>query len=410
MYTDVIIIGAGPAGLFAAKTFKDTKIKVKVFEATNKLSQKLLISGAGQCNFTNNINIKEFFERYGVQGKFLKRAFHFLDNKQTVEYFKFKGLDSFINENDKVFPHTLKSQDLLDVILRDCKGDNISIELNSKVDRIEKVGEMFNVYVGSKKYESSNVVLAIGGKSYQHTGSAGDIEGFAKSIGCKIKELKPALTPVYVNDYCFTDLSGIALRDITISQYRDNKKQRDIIGDLLFTHKNLSGPIILNNSRYFIKDDELRINMVGYSYEAFNKYIMKLVNENGKLNLRTILQKNLVLPKRLIELVLEVVGVDGSINCGDLKKDQRAKLVKSFVEFKVIIKKLEGFKIAMVTSGGVDLSRVNKNTMESKDVKNLYFAGEVLDIDGDTGGFNIQAAFSTGNLAGMSILKKLGGE
>lgn len=406
---DVIIIGSGPAGLYAAKSFENTELTVLLLEATERVAQKLLISGGGQCNYTNIIDIKDFYNKYGDNGKFLKPAFYKLDNKSTINYFKSKGIDTFVNDLGKVFPKTLKATDILDALLKDCRIAGVKIERNKRVTHISKVeeGEGFLVSGDKFAYSCKRVLIAAGGNSYQHTGSKGDGIKLAARLGCSVVDIKPALAPVFIDKYKFTTLAGISFKDICITIYRKQKKLMDIHGDLLFTHKNLSGPVILNNSRYFEVGDEFKINFMGISYDEFRKKLMTLINDNGKLNIKTILLKEFDVPRRFIELLLDISCIDHDIRCGELKKEQRNSIIRNLTEYSVFVNKLGDFKNSMVTKGGVSLSAINKKTMESKEVKGLYLAGEVMDIDGDTGGFNIQAAFSTGYLAAHSIIKDL---
>ena len=407
---DVIIIGSGPAGLYAAKSFEYTGLSVLMLEATDKVGQKLLISGAGQCNYTNIINIKEFYSKYGDNGKFLKPAFYKLDNENTINYFKSKGIDTFVNELGKVFPKTLKATDILSVLVNDCRNAGVKIRNNSRVTHITKKEEVFEVSGEGFAYNTKKVLIAAGGNSYQHTGSKGDGIKLAAKLGCSVIDIKPALAPVFIEEYSLASLSGISFKDICITIYRKQKKLMDIKGDLLFTHKNLSGPVILNNSRYFEIGDEFRINFVGVRYEELRDKLLKLINSNGKLNIKTILLKEFDMPRRFIELLLDLSGISHDIRCGELKKEERNGLIRNLTEYSAVVSKLGDFKNSMVTAGGVSLSTINKKTMESKEVKGLYLAGEVIDIDGDTDGFNIQAAFSTGSLAAHSIIKCIKGE
>lgn len=403
MKYDVIIVGAGPAGLFSAMSLKNKK--VLVIEKNESPGKKLLISGAGQCNYTNNINIEEFLKRYGDKGRFLKTALYSFTNNQTIEFFKKEGLESLIREDNKVFPTTLKAADVLSVLLRSCKNNEVEIVYNEQVTNtvFEEKRNIFLVKTKKSTYASEYLIIATGGMTYPNTGSTGDGYEFAKRFGHTILNPREALTPVYVKDYKFKDLSGISFENINVSLWRENKKTHEFTGDFLFTHTNISGPVILNNSRYIEKGDILKINFTSFkNSEEFKGYFDNLILSSGKLNVKTALLK-LQLPRRFIEKILELAEVEENMNCSQLEKAKRKRLAELLSSHPFMVEKLGGTNIAMVTRGGVSTYEINQKTMESKIQHNLYFAGEVMDYDGDTGGFNIQAAFSTGKLAAKNV-------
>lgn len=405
MKYDVVIIGAGPAGLFSALSLNNKK--VLLIEKNKNPGKKLLISGAGQCNYTNNLNIGDFLKRYGNKGRFLKTALYNFTNNDAINFFKEKGLDSLIREDNKVFPITLSASDILAVLVSSCREKGIEIiydeaALKASYDYDKNI---FLIKTEKSTYAGKNLVIATGGKSYPNTGSTGDGYILAGGFGHKIVEPKESLAPVYAENYQFKDLSGISFENINVSLWRENKKINEFKGDFLFTHVNISGPVILNNSRYFEKGDILKINFTSRHYEEFKKYFDNLIMGSGKLNVKTVL-KQLELPKRFIEKIMELSGVKEEDTCSQLEKSKRKNLAELFSNHPFIVDRLGGFNIAMVTKGGVATDEINFKTMESKIKSNLYFAGEVIDYDGDTGGFNIQAAFSTGKLLSDSINKQ----
>jgi len=407
MKYDVIIIGGGPAGLFSALSLNSKK--VLLLEKNKQLGKKLIISGAGQCNYTNNCSQEEFLKRYGDKGRFLKTALYSFTNKDTMKFFEDKGLKSLVREDNKVFPITLNSLDVLSLLIKCCDEKSVEIKYEEVVENVGYDIDdcMFLVKTSKSTYTADNLIVASGGKTYQNTGSTGDGYIFAKNLGHKIVEPKESLTPIYVEDYKFKELSGISFESINVALWRNNKKINEFTGDILFTHVNISGPVILNNSRYFEIGDVLRINFSSYkNNEEFIKYFNDLIMNSGKLLVKTVL-KQLNIPKRFIDKIMELSEIKEEITCSVLDKNKRKKLEEFISRHPFKVEKLGDSNIAMVTKGGVSTNEINFKTMESELIPHLYFAGEVIDYDGDTGGFNIQAAFSTGKLAAESINKQI---
>lgn len=406
MKYDVVIIGAGPAGLFSALSLNNRK--VLLIEKNKTPGKKLLISGAGQCNYTNNSDIEYFLKRYGDKGRLLRTALYNFNNTDTINFFREKGLESLIREDKKVFPITLNASDILNVLVKSCKEKGVEIIYDEAAEKAsyDDAKELFLIKTAKSTYAGTNLIIAAGGMAYPNTGSTGEGYILAEGFGHTIVKPKEALTPVYAENYRFNDLSGISFENINVSQWRNNKKIDEFTGDFLFTHVNISGPVILNNSRYFEKGDILRINFTEYkNSEEFKRYFDNLIISSGKLNVKSIL-KEFKLPRRFIEKIMELSQVSEETTCSQLEKNKRKNLAELLSSFPFKVDRLGGFNIAMVTRGGVSAQEINFKTMESKIMPHLYFAGEVIDYDGDTGGFNIQAAFSTGRLTADSINKK----
>ncbi|WMJ78164.1 MULTISPECIES: NAD(P)/FAD-dependent oxidoreductase [unclassified Sedimentibacter] len=406
MKYDVIVIGAGPAGLLSALSVKNKK--VLVLEKNKEPGRKLLISGLGQCNYTNSMDIEDFLKRYGRNGRFLKSALYNFTNIDTMNFFSENGLESFIREDGKVFPASMKSSDVLNVLIN-ClqkRGVDILYDEGAKKAAYDELNKMYLIKTNKASYASTNLIISTGGKSYPRTGSTGDGYNLAEQLGHTIVEPKEALVPVYTVNYKFKELAGISFEDIKVSLWRNNRKSDEFNGDFLFTHTGISGPVILNNSRYIEEGDVLKINFTSFkNSEEFKRYFDNLILSSGKLSVKTVL-KQMNIPKRFTEKIMELAGVNENKLCSILEKAERKNLcgLLSAHEFKV--ERLGGFNTAMVTAGGVSTREISSKTMESKIRPGLYFAGEVVDYDGDTGGFNIQAAFSTGKLAADSINKK----
>ena len=400
MIYDTIIIGAGPAGLFAAATIKNKK--VLIIEKNKTPGRKLLLSGAGQCNYTNNCEINEFLKKYGDKGRFIKTALYNFTNYDLIHFLKEKGLNSTIREDNKVFPYSYKAIDVLNVLIDSVK--HAEVALNTSVEKVshDENSGLFYIKTDNSSYACHNLIIATGGKSYPNTGSTGDGFEFAKSLGHSIVKSKPALTPVYIKDYKFNELSGISFENIKISLFKNNKKVKEFTGDFLFTHVNVSGPVIINNSRYMEAGDIIKINFTCFHNEdEFRVYFENLIS-SSKTNLKTAL-KELNLPKRFVDKILQIYNVDEGLSCSQLNKNLRKGLVELLSAHPMEIQKLGDYHIAMVTKGGVSTAEINPKTMESKKIPCLYFAGEVIDYDGDTGGYNIQGAFSTAKLAADQI-------
>lgn len=409
---DIIVIGSGPAGLFTAINSSIKNKKVLILERNSSAGKKLLISGAGQCNLTHKGSIDDFLNYYGDNGRFLKHSLFNYTNDDLLDFFKKRGLDFTSNEDGKIFPNTLKAFDVLNILLEECKKKKVDIKYDQRVEIVnyDEENSYFSIKAKKQEYKSKYLVIATGGKSYNSTGSTGDGYVFARDLGHNVEEPMPSLTPVYIKNYPFSELSGISFENINITLWRNNKKIKEFNGDILLTHKNISGPGILNFSRYVLAGDILKINFVGAeNEERFRKEFIEVIQSNGKLMVKTILREY-SLPKRFIDRLLKLSDIPDELKGSELDKKRRKKLIKMLISFPMEVEKLGDFHIAMATRGGVSLKWVNPKTMESRIVKGLFFTGEILDIDGDTGGYNIQAAFSMGKLAAQTIVGRMKGE
>lgn len=397
---DTIIIGAGPAGLFTGSLLRNGR--TLILEKNRQTGQKLLISGTGQCNFTHAGPMSDFYKHYGDNHRFLRPAFSAFTNLDLVNFFGGRGLKTVEDKNGKLFPATQRAMDVLNVLLNACKDNKIQLRTGLPVSSISVDQGAFFVTTQEETFICNNLVIATGGESYPTTGSSGDGYRFAALLGHTLVPTRPALSPVFIKDYSFASLSGVSLDDAAIQLHRNQQKIRSHTGDIGFTHKGLTGPGILDFSRYMLPGDTLKVNFCGLTCLEFEKQFIETANLAGKTSLQGFLRKT-NMPKSLMLAITEMAGLQTEKPLAEISRDSRNKLVKLCCEFPFIIEKTAGFKAAMVTAGGVSLQEVNPKTMESKLVKNLYFAGEVLDIDGDTGGYNIQAAFSTAFLAAESI-------
>lgn len=398
---DVIVIGGGPAGLFAAVNIKKDR-KVLLLEKNETPGKKLLISGSGRCNVTHSGDTRDFFNHYGHNHRFLRSALKAFSNDDLVNFFRERGLYTTVDKNGKVFPAAGNAAAVLDLLLTGCKKNKVTVRCSEEVLEIEKRETGFRMRTKIDEYTCTKLVITTGGKSYPSSGSTGAGYRFAENVGHTVVPPKPALTPVYLRDYSFAEISGISLTHRTVSLYRGNKKIKEHRGDIGFTHKGLSGPGILDFSRYIEPGDTLKINLVDRGEEDFRGDFTAAVEKEGKRSVKRYLTR-FDLPERLILLILGELNIDPAETLSNINKKNRTGLIELFTAYPFIVERLGGFDIAMVTRGGISLTEVSSKTMESKLVKNLFFAGEVLDIDGDTGGYNIQAAFSTGYLAAHGV-------
>lgn len=398
MTYNTIIIGAGAAGLFAGANLDiDNNL---ILEAGKRAGEKILITGGGMCNITNMDDNDTFLTHFGDRKKvnFLKPAILNWSTTNTREWLTNLGTELFIREDGKVFPASLKAQTFIDTMLREISKNNTAIHYRTKVSDIQFREGLFHLKTNERMYTCESLIITTGGKSFPETGSDGSIFPLLKNLGHKITPLKPALTGIKVSNYPFKDLAGSGVRSSLVDFYRDGKRYLQSSGDLLFTHQGLSGPLIINNSRYMEDGDELSMTLFSTNNREESRLeIQKLLNKQPKESIKRFL-KELGLSTGLTSNILKVLDVDAQTPCNRLTKKQKKLIISSLLECRLTIKHIIGYHAAMVTTGGVDLGEINRKTMESKICPGLFFAGEVVDIDGDTGGYNIQAALSMSKL------------
>ena len=413
---DLIIIGAGPSGLFCAinSVQKDAVQKgrsILVLEKKDSPGHKLLISGSGRCNITHEGDIRAFLDHFGDHGRFLRPALLSFTNYDLISYFEGKGLAMIRERGGKIFPETLQARDVLNILIEECKAGDIRIRCGQEVRSIARTENGFLVACKDCNYRSRMLVIATGGCSYPGTGSTGDGYRFAGTLGHSITEIAPALTPLIIKDYPFSELAGLSFSDMEISLYRQGKIRAEK-GDILFTHQGLSGPAVLDLSRHIRAGDILKLSFVATEKRgALDEWLRDRARLDGACTLKTAmgdLTCSVPLPPRLIRRILEISGIATDLFLAHLTREMRSQLADNLTGLPLVVSELCGFNMAMATRGGVDLKEVNPKTMESRRVNGLYLVGEVLDVDGDTGGYNLQAAFSTGMLAARSIKSKLG--
>ncbi len=391
MIYDVIIIGAGAAGLFCGATFSHN-VNGIILEKTKKPATKLLMSGSGQCNITHGGSIKNFINHYGDNGSKIRSCLYKNSNSILIDFFEKNNVPLFQRKDGKIFPKSLNSKDVSEMLLKKTIENGFSILTEQNVISIKKHINGYAISTYSACFYSKKVVIATGGKSYKSTGSDGDFFNILhRDLSFEIVDLKPSLVPVFVQNYPFYEISGISFENISLQHFRNNKKLKEFTGDLLITHKNFSGPLILNFSRYVGVGDEIVIN---YLYPLNFKEIMDKLNNVTKStnkDLANILSLEFNLPKRFCQIITK---------SANFKLRETAKILSGQ---KFSVSGVAGFDYAMCTSGGVSLKEINIQTMESIRYPGLFLIGEVLDIDGDTGGYNLQFAFSSAKAANKNL-------
>jgi predicted Rossmann fold flavoprotein len=406
---NILVIGAGPAGLFTAISCTTEGRNVTVLDKNDSPGKKLLMTGSGQCNLTNLKAPKQMLKHYfGIEAeRFLKPALMAFDSSRLIEFFQKRGLKMTVRDDGKVFPATLSARDVLEVLLAECEKQGITVECNCRVTSVDRKDDgTFLVKTPGRDFQANYLAITTGGRSYPYTGSSGDGYLFAQKMGHTIQEPRPALSAVYIDDFPLSDLSGISIKQAKVSLWRNGGKIAERREDLLLTHTGLSGPAILHLSREILPGDTLLINLAGWKREDADRLLLERLTINGKKNVKNILA-DLDLPERLIEKLVELSGAAARTGA-EIKKQERKKLERLLTSLEMKVSKTGDFLTAMMTRGGISITEVNSRSMESRLVPNLFFAGEVLDFDGETGGYNLQAAFSTGYLAGISIRAKSG--
>ena len=342
---DVAIVGGGPAGLFSAIMCARSGLRVMILEKNKDFGRKLLLTGAGKCNLTQDAPIEDFLERYGKNGKYLKHALLSYTNKDLMDFFIGYGMKFVTGDNGKIFPRSMKAQDILDVLLRECQQHNVQMLTGTTVTNILD-DDGFRIETSNDTYSSKHVIVATGGMSYPHTGSTGDGQAFAKSLGHKIIPMKPALTPIAVREHVLADLSGLSFNDIAYTLWRNGRKIGNYQGDVLLTHKGVSGPGILNPSRDMVRDDVLRFNFVDGNVDMARSDLTKSLADGGKKLVKTIISE-LKLPKRLLEKILELAEIDDGLKCAELGKENRLNLLRLLTEFEMKVKDIGNFNLAI---------------------------------------------------------------
>jgi hypothetical protein len=408
---DVIVIGAGPAGLLAAGRAAENGGRVLILEKMKQEGRKLLITGKGRCNITNSAPIGEFITHVYPKGRFLRNAFSKYFSKDIIELLEKYGVESTLERGGRYFPASNKSSDVLQALLKWMKDLKVEIRCGNRVEKLLiENNTIIGVQSNGEKILANKVILATGGASYPATGSNGDGYELAKQVGHKIERVKPALVPLETAGTAAQDLQGLNLRNVKAVVWVNGKKMGEDFGEMIFTHFGLSGPIILTLSRIVVEElhkknkVEITIDLKPALDEIkLDQRLLRDLNEHGKKKINNIFRN--WLPSSMIPVFIEQLGLDPEKECHQVSSNERKQIKFLLKNFRFQITNNRSFKEAIITAGGVSLNEITAKTMESKLVKGLYFAGELIDLDAETGGYNLQIAYSTGWLAGDSCVK-----
>lgn len=401
-FFDVIIIGGGAAGLMCAANI-NAGLNTAILEKTENIGTKLLVSGSGQCNLTHSGDVESFLSCYGKNGMFLKKALYAFPNSKVIEFFEEKGVELIEREDGKIFPKSFRSSDILNVLKSEILQKGCRMFSGCKVNGVffDNKNNTFRLQTATKDFSCSKLVLATGGASYPQTGSSGDGYKISRSLGHSVVDPQAALVPLKVEGWPFSSVSGNSFKNAALTLKKENKKQVRI-GELLITHTGISGTLVLDFSRYLDELGMVFINFLAeYNTESIFGKITELLRENPSSKVWNILFK-IGIPLSFSHIILDIAEIEKDVKCAEVSKKQVRAVSESICSYGAEFIK-ESLNVAMATAGGVELSEVNSSTMGSKKLEGLYFCGEVLNVDGDTGGYNIQAAFSTGFCVASSI-------
>lgn len=404
----IAIIGGGVAGLLAAITAADEGAKVMLFEKMPKVGLKMGITGKGRCNLTNSAPIMDFISKTPGNGKFLYSAYEAFSNEDLLSLLHGYGLATKVERGGRVFPASDDAQEVRHLFMKLLKDKKVDLHLEEPVSHLVVVdGAAKGVVTGKGRYDADAVILCTGGASYPRTGSTGDGYRLAKEVGHKVTAIRPALIPLVCAEAWPKELQGLSLKNVTLSLDAGGRRKAEEFGEMLFTHFGITGPIVLSLSdkaSQWISQCHAVSAVIdlkpALTQEVLDKRVLRDLEKHHLKQMAGALAE--LLPHRLIDVVLTLSGIPRELPVSELKKAQRMSLVQTMKSMKLTITGTRPIEEAIVTAGGISVKEVNPSTMESKKVKGLYFAGEVLDIHAFTGGYNLQAAFSTGHMAALS--------
>lgn len=396
----VIIVGGGPAGIMAALSAAKNN-EVILIEKNKEIGMKLRLTGGGRCNITNNRDIEEFFDKIVNNNKFLYSALYTFSNYSLLEYLSGKGLEYKVELDEKVYTKSDKADEVIDLLKNDLRNNDVNIKYNTTITDLIIEDNVIKGVITSygEKILGDKIIITTGGKSFPNTGSDGTMYSVLEKYGHTITPIYAALIPLVIKEEFVKKLQGVSMKDVVVSA-KIKKKKIEKSGDMLFTHFGISGPAVLKLSSYVNKaltEGEVEITL-DFLKDKSKEEISKIMRSNTNKTVFNNLKG--VLPQNFLKVVFEILGLS-EIKASDLKKEDEYKVIEYIKEMKLTARETLTIKAAQVTSGGVKVKEINASTMESKLIKNLYFAGEVIDVDAETGGYNLQIAFSTGYLAGM---------
>lgn len=410
----VIVVGGGAAGMFAAIAAAKNGHQVTLYEKNEKLGKKIFITGKGRCNITNAADMEELFDAVVTNSKFLYSSFYGYTNQNVIDFFEDAGVPVKIERGNRVFPISDHSSDVIRALEREMKKVGVKVCLNTEVKSVEaEKGKFDKVVLKDTTTQTADAcIVATGGLSYRSTGSTGDGFRFAENVGHKVTQCFPSLVPMETKEPWICELQGLSLRNVEAKILDGKKELYKDFGEMLFTHFGVSGPLILSASSYvgkkFMdkngqkKELTLEIDLKpALTEEQLDQRVLRDFEENHNRQFKNAITK--LFPTKLIPVMLELGGIDPEKKVNSIEKEERKQFVHLIKHFRMTLTGLRDYPEAIITKGGVNVKEIDPGTMESKLVKGLYFAGEVLDLDALTGGFNLQIAWSTGYAAGNAI-------
>ena len=410
----VIVVGGGAAGMFAAIAAAKNGHQVTLYEKNEKLGKKIFITGKGRCNITNAADMEELFDAVVTNSKFLYSSFYGYTNQNVIDFFEDAGVQVKIERGNRVFPISDHSSDVIRALEREMKKVGVKVCLNTEVKSVEAEKGKFNKVVlkDTTTQTADACIVATGGLSYRSTGSTGDGFRFAENVGHKVTQCFPSLVPMETKEPWICELQGLSLRNVEAKILDGKKELYKDFGEMLFTHFGVSGPLIISASSYvgkkFMdkngqkKELTLEIDLKpALTEEQLDQRVLRDFEENHNRQFKNAITK--LFPTKLIPVMLELGGIDPEKKVNSIEKEERKQFVHLIKHFRMTLTGLRDYPEAIITKGGVNVKEIDPGTMESKLVKGLYFAGEVLDLDALTGGFNLQIAWSTGYAAGNAI-------
>lgn len=406
MDKNIGVIGAGPAGIMAAATASSRGHKVTLFEKNEKIGKKLFITGKGRCNITNASPIEDFFDNIMSNKNFMYSSFYSFTNEDIIDIMERYKVKTKVERGNRVFPKSNKSSDVIRAFENYLKDKDVKIRLNTEVNEIKKEDGLFYLKTNDGIFAYDKIIITTGGKSYPKTGSTGDGYRFAQKFGHKITNILPSLVPIEVEEESFKELQGLSLRNVEISAYSKGKQIYREFGEMVFTHYGISGPIVLSMSTflypYLNEDIEIRIDLKpALDMKTLDKRLLRDFEKYNNKDVKNSLDD--LLPAKLREFILNLSSIDLNKKVHQITKEEREVLLENLKSMTMKFKSFRPVSEAIVTSGGIDVKEIDPSTMESKKIEGLYFAGEVIDVDALTGGYNLQVAYSTGYLAGVNV-------
>ena len=403
----VIVVGGGAAGMMAAAAASQTGAQVLLIEKNEKLGKKLFITGKGRCNLTNACDPDIFFGNVITNPKFMYSSFYGFSNEAVMEYFESLGCGLKTERGDRVFPVSDKSSDVIKALERSIRDNGVTVKLNTKLERIELSNGQVSGIVTDRdgKIAADRVILALGGVSYPGCGASDDTFRIADALDIAVKEAEPSLVPLVAGDEWVPRLQGLSLKNVSARLYIGDRKIYEGFGEMLFTHFGVSGPIILSASAHIMEkmygqDPVIHIDLKpALDHKQLNERVLR--DFSSVMNRQFCNSLDRLLPSKLIPVIVDLSGIDGHKKVNEVTREERERLVNLIKDLKLHITGNRGFNEAIITRGGISVREIDPSTMESRKIPGLYFAGEMIDVDALTGGFNLQIAWSTGHLAGI---------